>query len=126
MTTEKRARILIAEDEAIAALYLRRVIEGMGHDVVAVVGKGRAAVDAASEHAVDMLLFDIRLADDMDGIDAARQINHGIPVIFHTAFSDDETMARVHELNPVAVLQKPIAIPRLHDAVARALSTKTA
>ena len=115
----KRASILLAEDEAISALYLRQLIERMGHVVVAVVKEGEHAVREAERTRIDLLIFDVQLDDDMDGIEAAEAIDSGIPVIFYTAYSDASTLRRARCLNPVAVLEKPV-----HESVLRAAIEK--
>lgn len=111
--------MLVAEDEAIPGLYLKAMIEQMGHKVVAVVGRGVLAIKAAKEYRVDLMLFDIRLKDDVDGIEAAEIIDSGIPVVFYSAFTDQSTVDRAHRLNPVAMIEKPA-----HDTVLRAAITK--
>ena len=120
-----RARILVAEDEVIVGLVLRNTVKAMGHEVVAVVRGGRQAVATAQEEYVDLILMDVRLSDDMDGISAAEAINHGIPIVFHTAYVDEVTIDRARSLNPIAVLQKPVGDRVLRAAIERGLSTRS-
>ncbi len=121
--TVERKNIMIVEDEAITAMYLEKEISGMGLNVCFIADSGRKAVDYAASHlkGIDVILMDVRLKDDMDGISAAQQINHDIPVIFHTAYADNDTLERAGRLNPVAVLEKPAPISVIRTTIAKAL-----
>ena len=116
-----KARILIAEDEAIVGLYLKQTVETMGYSVVAVVAAGEDVVRIANSEQVDLLLLDIRLADEMDGITAAGIVDQNVPVVFQTAYTDDTTMDRAKALNPIAVLRKPIDQKDLRSSIQLAL-----
>lgn len=120
--TTERKRVMIVEDEAITAMYLENELSSMGLHVCCVADTGRKAIDYAATHReIDVILMDIRLKDDIDGINAAQMINRNIPVIFHTAYADNETMERVGKLNPVAVLEKPAPISVIRTTIAKAL-----
>lgn len=121
--TTGRKNIMIVEDEAITAMYLAKEISGMGLNVCYVADSGRKAVDYASTHEeIDVILMDVRLKDDLDGISAAQMINNNIPVIFHTAYADGITMERAGKLNPVAVLEKPAPMAVIRKTIAQALT----
>lgn len=120
--TTERKRVMIVEDEAITAMYLENELSSMGLHVCCVADTGRKAIDYAATHReIDVILMDIRLKDDIDGINAAQMINRNIPVIFHTAYADNETMERAGKLNPVAVLEKPAPISVIRTTIAKAL-----
>jgi two-component system, response regulator PdtaR len=106
-------RILIVEDEAITAMSLRQTLTAKGFTVVAVAATGSEAIEIAQREKPDLLLMDIRLADDIDGIEAATVINNGIPIIYMTAFVDEPTITRAEETGPIAILEKPLNIKRL-------------
>ena len=108
-----RRIVLIVEDEALVGLVLQATLREMGYEVPRVVGAGRDAIEYARSNAVDIILMDIRLSDDMDGILAAKTINRGIPIVFHTAYTDSMTMDRAMQVNPVAILEKPVSDARL-------------
>ncbi|EPR37266.1 response regulator receiver protein [Desulfovibrio sp. X2] len=116
-----RKNVMIVEDEAITAMYLQKEISGMGLNVCCVADTGRKAIDYASSNQVDVILMDIRLKDNIDGINAAMIINNNIPVIFHTAFADEETMARASQTRPVAILEKPASLAQIRESISRAL-----
>ncbi|MEO6418556.1 MAG: response regulator, partial [Polyangiaceae bacterium] len=103
-------RVVIAEDEAIVALDLKERLSRFGYDVVATVPSAEGVVAAVKELAPDVVLMDIRLQGNMDGIDAAMQIHQSfdVPVVFLSAFSDERTMKRVIADDPSGYLLKPI------------------
>jgi CheY-like chemotaxis protein len=108
---------LIVEDEALVGLVLQSTLTELGYSVPKVIGTGRGAIEFARENHVDLILMDIRLADDVDGIDAAKTINRGIPVVFHTAYSDKPTIDRARRLNPLAILEKPVTMEKLQEVL---------
>ena len=111
-------QILIVEDEAIVSMDLRHKLEAMGHQVLAEVGSGEEAVDAASRLRPDVVLMDIRLNGKMDGIDAAGEIRrrYNIPVIYLTSHANDDTLARAKTTEPSGYILKPF-----YDAELRAV-----
>lgn len=106
----ERKRILIVEDEAVNALALQIMLKSAGFDVIGSVAKGEKAVDEAIEKKPDLVLMDIRLAGEIDGIEAARRIKDlsDIPIIFMTGYAERIIENRANELNPVGFLTKPI------------------
>jgi AmiR/NasT family two-component response regulator len=95
-TSFGRSRVLIADDEHLVATGLAAAVRELGHEVVAVVGDGEAALEAARRHKPDLALLDIRMPR-MTGIDAARAIYDelGIPTIIISAYSDAEHVAQI-------------------------------
>ncbi len=107
---ESSKGVLIVEDELIIALMIERMVQNLGHKVLAKVTSGEAAIEAAKEHRPDVILMDIRLQGEMDGIDAMSVIRRtsNIPVIFITGNSDENYRKRVEEADPLGFLTKPI------------------
>ena len=107
---ESSKGILIVEDELIIALMIERMVQNLGHIVLAKVTTGEAAIEAARELQPDIILMDIRLQGEMDGIEAMSVIRRSskIPVIFITGNSDDNYRKRVEEVDPLDFLTKPI------------------
>ena len=107
---ESSKGVLIVEDELIIALMIERMVQNLGHKVLAKVTSGEAAIEAAKEHRPDVILMDIRLQGEMDGIDAMSVIRRtsNIPVIFITGNSDENYRKRVQEADPLGFLTKPI------------------
>lgn len=117
------ARILVVEDEAIVALDLTQRLTHLGYRVVATVDQGEKAVAAALGDNPDLVLMDLRLAGALDGIAAAQQIAQvrDVPIIFLTAHSDPETLARACLTGPFGYILKPFNERELHTQIEIAL-----
>ncbi|ULA66176.1 MAG: Putative Response regulator [Nitrospira sp.] len=116
-------KILIVDDEVVVAEDIRRQLRSLGYVVVGVVASGSEAVHQAGEHRPDLILMDIKLKGPLDGIDTARTIQsrYGIPVIYLTAFSDEDTLERARHTLPLAYLIKPFVSSDLRAALELAL-----
>lgn len=112
-------RILIAEDELIVSLALRRLLERRGHEICGTARTGRELIDLAAEHDPALLLVDVKLEDELDGIDAVREIHRQQPVsvIFVTASSDAATREKAERAHYSHYLIKPIAVTDLLSAI---------
>ncbi len=119
-----KARILIAEDESIIALDLKSSVRSLGYEVVDIVASGKDAVSSAREKNPDLVLMDISLPGEMDGIEACGCILNAldIPVIYITAHTDTATFQRAQKTNPYGYLIKPIGINDLYSAMEMAVS----
>ena len=117
------ARIMIVEDEVIAALSLQGNLENDGYQIAAVVSSGEEAIQKAVQTRPDLILMDIHLAGEMDGVEAATHLRQSfhVPVIFLTAFSDDDTVQRAIATDPFAYLIKPFNARELKVAIEIAL-----
>ncbi len=117
------ARILVVEDESIVARDIQNRLRNLGYDVPAVVAYGDRAVEMADELRPDLVLMDIFLKGDMDGIKAAELIRarHDIPVIFLTAFADPGTLQRAKITEPFGYMLKPFEERELLTAIEMAL-----
>jgi len=117
------ARILVAEDESLIAEALRNTLEKMGLIVTGVVASGEDAIARAEETSPDLVLMDIRLRGNLDGIEAAGTIHDrfDIPVIYLTAHSDDATVNRAKRTGPFGYLLKPFSGRELRVTVEMAL-----
>ena len=103
--------IMVVEDEVIISILLQRLLERLGCKVIAPVISGEDAVRLAAEKHPDLLLMDIRLAGQMDGLEAVRQIRltDDIPVVFMTAYNSKLIQTLIADFHPVAFLEKPIS-----------------
>jgi PAS domain S-box-containing protein len=117
------AQILIVEDEEIIAADIKSTLEELGYTVSAVVSSGKEAVQKASETAPDLVLMDTILKGDMDGIEAAKQIQNcfSIPVVYLTASADDNTLQRAKISDPYGYVLKPLDVRELHISIEIAL-----
>jgi CheY-like chemotaxis protein len=109
-------RVLVAEDEFVTAMWLRAELEARGLTVLRVCSRGRQVIESARQDRPDLLLLDIHLQDEIDGIAAAEAIGD-IPVIYASAYADTETMSRAQATNPLAFLSKPINIDILTSVI---------
>ncbi len=102
-------RILVVEDEAVSAWDERELVTSLGHIVTAVVGSGEEAVRQVEAERPDIVLMDIVLDGEMDGIEAAQKIHreHDVPVIYVTAHADEHFIQRAKLTGPFGYLIKP-------------------
>jgi PAS domain S-box-containing protein len=116
-------RILIAEDDGIIAARLRGFLTKLGYVVPAVVASGEEAVRQAAAVRPELVLMDIRLGGDLDGIDAGGQIRKslGIPLIYLTAYLDDTLLQRAKRTEPYGYLVKPVQDRELRATIEVAL-----
>lgn len=114
---------MIVEDEAATAQRLGKSLERLGYDVVAVVDTGDAAIKTAKTIIPDLILMDVTLKGNMDGITAANAICSGLdmPIIFLTAHGDDATFTRTKISNTFAFLEKPVNLNHLKHCVEMAI-----
>lgn len=117
-------KILVVEDERIVAKDIQINLEQLGYLVPAVAASGEQAVSKAAETCPDLVLMDINLKGEIDGIEAARQIytRFNIPVIYLTAYSDDITLERAKLTDPLGYILKPFKARELHATIQMALS----
>src|SRR5690242_12872798 len=97
------ARIMIAEDERITAEDIQEILTNLGYQVTAVVSSGADAIREAEGTRPDLVMMDIRIRGDMDGIETAREIRErfDIPVVYLTAHADRETLERAKLAEPL-------------------------
>ena len=120
---KQTARIQIVEDEFIIAGEIRRILENSGNIVTSIVNSGEAAVEKAQADAPDIILMDINLQGRMDGIEAAQIIHNqfDIPIIFVTAYTDNEKIERAKQAMPLGYILKPFRDQDIKVAVEMAL-----
>jgi PAS domain S-box-containing protein len=116
-------RILIAEDDGIIATRLQSILTKMGYSILAVAATGEEAVQRAAETQPDLALLDIRLVGDMDGIEAGGEIRArwGVPLVYLTAYLDDNLLQRARATEPYGYLVKPVQDRELRATIEIAL-----
>lgn len=116
-------KIVIADDEPIIRLDLKKTLENMGHQVVGEAGDGAKAVELARSCKPDIIILDIKMPE-MDGIDAAKVITtEGIaPVLLLTAYSQKDLVDRAKDAGVFAYLVKPFKEADLMPAIEIAIS----
>ncbi len=112
-------RILVVEDEGIVAQEISSRLKHLGYEVICDIATGDEAVKKATEDRPDLVLMDIMLKGEMDGVEAAGLIRSrlGIPVIYLTAYGDDDTLERAKETGPFGFLLKPFEERELYTTI---------
>lgn len=118
-----RERIFVVEDERIIAIDLQRRLERLGYVVCGSAANGLDALDGIRNNRPDLVLMDIVLPGDMDGIDIAAKLReeNGPPVIFLSAYTDAETLSRAKQTNPLGYILKPFKERELATVLEMAL-----
>lgn len=118
-----KSKIMIVEDESIIAEDLADSLEDMGYIVVDIVSSGEEAILMAAEKQPHLILMDVILQGEIDGITAAEEIYSSlqIPIIFLTAYSDNQTLQRVKATNPFGYIVKPFEERNLYLTIEIAL-----
>jgi len=100
---------MIVEDEIITAEAIKSSLESMAYEVTSMANTGEAAIEGAEQDYPDVILMDIRLKEKMDGIEAADRIRSRleIPIIFLTAYADEEKLERAKLTLPFGYVLKP-------------------
>ena len=111
--------VLIVDDEQLIALSLTMTLEEMGIEVCGTAATALKAVEMANRHRPGIILMDVRLKGEKDGVDAALAIHEifEASVIFITGSREPETVARIRQDHPAAILFKPILPVHLHEAI---------
>ncbi|MBC7970688.1 MAG: response regulator [Verrucomicrobia bacterium] len=122
-TLPKTIQILVVEDESVIAADIKDCLEHLGYGVPAVAVTGEGAVATATALRPDLVLMDIRLRGEMDGIQAAAQIWNRlhIPVVYSTGHSDRGTMERAKATGPFGYVLKPVEEQEMYVAIETAL-----
>ncbi len=116
-------KILIVEDDSVSALLLQRALEKNTHQIVGIADTGEKALDILEDNFVDIVMMDINLAGELDGIKTTEIINekYDIPVVYLSASSDAETLNKVVGTNPSAYVIKPFNIRELNMVIELAI-----
>jgi YesN/AraC family two-component response regulator len=118
-------QILIVEDERLVAQHISRLLQDEGFLVCAIASEGKIAIKKIIEFHPDLILLDIQIKGELDGIEVAQQIQtiYDIPILYLTAFSDTETIERAQTTNPMGYVLKPFRREQLLSSIAVALAT---
>lgn len=117
------ANILVVEDEAIVAMELEHSLTDLGYHVIGKVDTGEKAIEKAFSEIPDLILMDIQLKGQLDGVQAAAKISSekDIPTVFLTAFAEDDILERAKSINPFGYLLKPVQSRDLKVAIEMAI-----
>lgn len=102
------SKIAVVEDEEIVSMMLEHILQNVGYHVD-IFSAGESLLECIDDVCPDLILMDIRLDGQLDGIDTAKQVlmSHDIPVVFLTAHSDDKNLQRIIQISPYGYLTKP-------------------
>jgi CheY-like chemotaxis protein len=119
----KYIKILVAEDDRIIARDLQYTLESHGYHVCAIVASGEECIEKALYFQPDLVLMDIKLNGNMDGMSAAQQIydRFQIPVVYLTAYGDEKTLARAKKAECFGFVIKPFDENMLQQAIEQSL-----
>ena len=116
-------KILVVEDEMIIAAKISMQLTDMGYEVMGILPRGEDAVASVKENVVDLILLDINLKGEIDGIETSKQIQQfsGIPIIYLTANGDEATFNRAKITKPAGFISKPFKQLDLQRAIELAI-----
>ena len=120
-------RILIVEDESLVALDISQSVVALGYEVVGIVSNSKDAIEFTCKEKIDLILMDICIKGDVDGIETAKAIkiyDKNIEIIYSTALNNEEDIKRAVKTQPSAYIIKPINTQTLQVAMQIALSSK--
>lgn len=122
MTTLKDLRILVVEDDPIIAIDIQNMLSRLGFNAYSTASMGKEAIKKALEDKPDLILMDIMLKEDMDGIEVAERIRKrmGTPVIFISALSNEGILKRAMRTEPFFFISKPMDESELLSAIIKA------
>lgn len=120
--SKEQKNILIVEDEATIAMLLEHLLLAAGYDVCGMAMAGNEAIEMSRCLNPDMIMMDIKIKGDMDGIETARAITSTteVPIIFLSAFSDEETRRRAADIAHYGFFRKPFKAEKLLEAIENA------
>ena len=123
-----KTRIMLVEDERIVALNLKQRLTKLGYEIAALATSGASALQEIERSRPDVVLMDINIEGDIDGIETASRIpdEYRTPVIYLTAYSEQATLDRARATNPYGYLLKPFSERELHATIQMVLERRRA
>ena len=118
-----KINVLVIEDESIVSKDIQHSLKKLGYNVVGAASTGEKAIELADSTKPDIILMDIMLKGEMNGIAAADEIrkNNSIPVIFLTAYADESTLSKAKITEPYGYILKPFKEIDLHTTIEMAI-----
>jgi CheY-like chemotaxis protein len=119
-------KILIVEDEIIVAEDLKQLLENLGYNIVGIAAKGKDALKITGETNPDLILMDIMLKGELDGIDTAQTIRnvYNIPFIYLTGSTDNTIRERAETTKPIGYITKPFDDTGIQNSIEIAFTNK--
>lgn len=103
-------KLIVVEDESITALFIKKTLEKLGQEVVAICDKATLLYDALEKNSVDLVFMDLEIKGSVDGIMCAKKLKdeYSVPVIYITSYKDSPTMEEAMKVKPLGYLVKPV------------------
>lgn len=103
-------QVLIVEDEHIAAMEIREMLNDIGYEVTDIVDTASSTFESLEENPADLVLMDIQIPGEMNGIETAKKVkkDYNASIVYLTAYSDDENIQQAKESDPEGYLVKPV------------------
>ena len=122
----RAARIAVVEDERVVAYHLSQQLKRMGYSIAFIASSGKQVLERMQDQQPDVILMDISIDGDMDGIETASRLpsDPSIPIIYLTAYSEEETLSRARQTKPYGYLLKPFSERELHATIQMAIERK--
>ena len=121
-----KRRILVVEDEGITAFHMQSILEEEGYEITSTAMTGEQALEFVEQVQPELVLLDIKLAGELNGIETGRQLRASYPhmrLIYITSYSQQDIRAQADETNPSGYLIKPITKDELFNAINAAFAT---
>ena len=118
-----KTNILIVEDEIIIAKNIQYMLQGLGYNVCGIEDTGEKTIKKAEEAQPELILMDIKIKGDLNGIQTAQQIQliYNIPIVFLSAYSDEKTLKEAKMINQFGYITKPFEESELFSTIEMAL-----
>ncbi|MCH8029699.1 MAG: PAS domain S-box protein [Candidatus Dadabacteria bacterium] len=118
-----KSRILLVDDDQNTTEYIQVTLEMIGYDVSSTASTGAEAVQKAKENKPDLVLIDIALQGEMDGVETAQEINSNLhtPIVYLTDTVNEEVLKRANQTNPYGYVPKPIEAREVRSIIEMAL-----
>ena len=119
MTEDRKARVLLVDDEAPVRLFVRTIVTSLGFQVVAEAGDGRQALDLFDQHAPDLVLLDINMPvmDGMSTLKALREKSDDVAIVMLTSISSPEAVEECLDLGADYHLRKDLPVSELRQEI---------
>jgi len=120
---EEKIKVMVVEDEVLIGLMLVKKLRAHGYEVGDAITTGEKSIEIAAEFKPSVILMDVTLAGQMNGIEAAGKIKkrYGTPIIIFTGYIDKSFLDQAHTVDPVAILEKMDPISDIIAAIEKAV-----
>lgn len=121
-----KTKVMIVEDEIISAMAMSQEFHDFGYVVTAQVSSGEDALEEVEKLRPEIVIMDLNLKGEMDGIETAKQIKSrfGIPILYVTGYPDEEMRNEANVVDPIGYFVKPVAYDEIESTIDNAMNKK--